>query len=171
MTSHGNRGLLLAEKGIRPIGIDHDTCTVCAGGLVLQSGTARVVPAVATTSAVPDCSTNHDSADRIVVNFYSTTITILQKARETCVFDVLYRCSSLSAFAQRRVTTGQLVTSQLSVGMWRHKSPPSRLFTQPFIQAQIKENIKAPRHWPLRGKFIGDRWIPRTKSQMTSSFF
>ena len=22
---------------------------------------------------------------------------------------------------------------------------------QPFVQAQIKENIKAPRHWPLRG--------------------
>ena len=28
------------------------------------------------------------------------------------------------------------------------KSPASRLFTQPFIRAQIKENIKAPRHWP-----------------------
>ena len=32
---------------------------------------------------------------------------------------------------------------------WRLKSPASRLFTQPFIQAQIKENISAPRHWPL----------------------
>ena len=39
------------------------------------------------------------------------------------------------------------------------------LFTQPFIQAQIKENIKAPRHWPLCGEFTGDRWIPRTKGQ------
>ena len=27
----------------------------------------------------------------------------------------------------------------------------SRLFTRPFIQAQIKENIKAPRHWPFAG--------------------
>ena len=35
----------------------------------------------------------------------------------------------------------------------------SRLFTQPFIQAQINENIKAPRHWPLWGEFTGDRWI------------
>ena len=26
---------------------------------------------------------------------------------------------------------------------WRLKSPASRLFTQPFIRAQIKENIKA----------------------------
>ena len=33
----------------------------------------------------------------------------------------------------------------------------SLLFTQPFIQAQIKENIKAPRHWPLCGEFTGHR--------------
>ena len=26
-------------------------------------------------------------------------------------------------------------------------------FLQPFIQAEIKENIKAPRHWPLCGEF------------------
>ena len=31
----------------------------------------------------------------------------------------------------------------------RLKSPASRLFTQLFIQTQIKENIKAVRHWPL----------------------
>ena len=41
----------------------------------------------------------------------------------------------------------------------------SRLFTQPIIQAQIKENIKAPRHWALCGEFTGDRWIPRIKGQ------
>ena len=29
----------------------------------------------------------------------------------------------------------------------RFNSPASRLFAQPFIQAQIKENIKASRHW------------------------
>ena len=29
---------------------------------------------------------------------------------------------------------------------WRLKSPASRLFTQTFIQAQINEHIKAPRH-------------------------
>ena len=44
------------------------------------------------------------------------------------------------------------------------KWPASRLFTQPFIQAQMKENIKYPRHWPLWGKFTGDRWISRTKA-------
>ena len=35
----------------------------------------------------------------------------------------------------------------------------------PFVQAQIKENIKAPRHWPLRGESTGVRWIPLTKRQ------
>ena len=48
---------------------------------------------------------------------------------------------------------------------WRLKSPASQLFTQRFFQAQIKENIKASRHWPLCGEFTGDRWIPRTKGQ------
>ena len=48
---------------------------------------------------------------------------------------------------------------------WRLKSPASRLFTQAFIQPQIKECIKAPRHWPLCVEFIGDRWIPRTTGQ------
>ena len=48
---------------------------------------------------------------------------------------------------------------------WRLKSPALRLFTQSFIQAQIKENIKAPRHWLLCREFTGDRWIPHTKGQ------
>ena len=62
---------------------------------------------------------------------------------------------------------------------WRLKSSTSPLFTQSCIQAQFKENIKAPRHWPLCGEFTGHRWIPRTKGQsrgkcfhlMTSSWF
>ena len=39
---------------------------------------------------------------------------------------------------------------------WSLKSPASRLFTQLFIQARIKENIKAPRHWLLCEKFTGE---------------
>ena len=34
-----------------------------------------------------------------------------------------------------------------------------------FFQAQIKEDIQAPRHWPLWGEFTGDRWIRSTKGQ------
>ena len=56
---------------------------------------------------------------------------------------------------------------------WRFKSTASPLFTQPFIQEQIKENIKAPRHWPLWGDIIGHR-RPVTRKcfhLMTSSCF
>ena len=38
-------------------------------------------------------------------------------------------------------------------------------FAQPFVQAPIKEKMTATRHWPLWGKFTGDRWIPLTKSK------
>ena len=54
---------------------------------------------------------------------------------------------------------------------WRLKSPISPLFTKPFIQAQIKENIKAPRHWPLYVEFTGDRWIQRTNGQQRRKCF
>ena len=66
----------------------------------------------------------------------------------------------------------------VSTLQWRHherdgdfKSATSPLFTQMFIQAQIKENIKAPRHWPLWGEFTGDRWIPSTKGQWRGKCF
>ena len=64
------------------------------------------------------------------------------------------------------------IYTHLKILQWRHNECDgvsnhqlrdcllNRLF-----KAQIKENIKAPRHWPLWGEFIGDRWIPRTKGQ------
>ena len=54
---------------------------------------------------------------------------------------------------------------------WRHNelygvsNHRPRLFTQPFIEEQIKENIKTPRHAALCGEFPGDRLIPCTKGQ------
>ena len=53
----------------------------------------------------------------------------------------------------------------------RLKSPALRLFTRPFIRAQIKENIKATRHWPLCREFTGDQWIPRTTDQWRGKCF
>ena len=35
----------------------------------------------------------------------------------------------------------------------RLKSPAYRLFPQPCVQAEIKENTKAPHYWPLTGEF------------------
>ena len=40
------------------------------------------------------------------------------------------------------------------------------LFTKPFIQTQIKENIKFPLHWPLCGEFTGAGKFP---AQMASN--
>ena len=40
----------------------------------------------------------------------------------------------------------------------------SRLFTQSCIQAQIKENTKAPRHWPLCGEFTGTGEFPAQRA-------
>ena len=48
---------------------------------------------------------------------------------------------------------------------WRLKSRASRFFTQPFVQAQIKGNIKALRLWPLWGESTGNQWIPLREGQ------
>ena len=48
----------------------------------------------------------------------------------------------------------------------RPKSPASR-----FVQVQIKESIKAPRHWLLWGEFTVDQWIPHTKGQWRGKCF
>ena len=53
---------------------------------------------------------------------------------------------------------------------WRLKSPALRLFTEQLIQAQIKDNIQAPRHWPLCGEFTGNRWIPRKMASNAEIF-
>ena len=47
------------------------------------------------------------------------------------------------------------ITLRSQWASWRLKSPASRLFAQPFVQAHIKENIKVPRHWPLWGESTG----------------
>ena len=56
---------------------------------------------------------------------------------------------------------------------WRHNvrddpnhQPHDCLLNRWFgIRTQIKENIKAPRHWPLCGEFTGEQWISRDNGQ------
>ena len=38
------------------------------------------------------------------------------------------------------------------------------MFTHSFIRVQIKENIKAPRHWPLCGEFTGTGEFPAQRA-------
>ena len=46
----------------------------------------------------------------------------------------------------------------------------STVFTQPFIQTQIKENIKTLRHWPLCGDFTGTGEFPAQRSVTRKMF-
>ena len=73
-------------------------------------------------------------------------------------------CMWLLKFAIRQ-QCGLLITVTSQWAWWRLKSTASWWFAQPFVQPKIKENIKAPCHWPLCGEFTGDRWIPLTKGQ------
>ena len=45
------------------------------------------------------------------------------------------------------------------------------VYSSVFFQAEIKENIKAPRYWTLWGESTGDRWILRTKAQWREKMF
>ena len=63
------------------------------------------------------------------------------------------------------VAVGVLATHYSDVKMGGIASHVTSLTTVYSIQTYIKENIKAPRHWPLCGDFNGDRWIPRTIGQ------
>ena len=67
---------------------------------------------------------------------------LICKTSKHCQIRIIGSCNQ--SFTHLCIT----VTSLWS--RWRLKSPASRLFAQPSVQAQIKKNIK-PRHWPLCG--------------------
>ena len=67
---------------------------------------------------------------------------------------------------------------QLTSLQWRHNKRDVVSNHQPhdfllilLSQVQFKENIKAPRHWPLCGEFTGGRWIPHTKGHYRGKCF
>ena len=88
--------------------------------------------------------------------------------------DLKINCRDLTALQARR--HGGIMTVALH---WRHNDydgvsnhqPHAWLFTQSFIQAQIKENITAPRHWPLCGEFTGTGEFPAQKASKRGKCF
>ena len=92
----------------------------------------------------------------LITNLYMICPILLLEVLNTCLL-VTYHFRNGG-----RVPGKSLLLWTITMTRWRLKSSALRLFTQPFIQAQIKENIKAPRLWPLWGEFTGDRWILRT---------
>ena len=77
----------------------------------------------------------------------------IRRSHDRRIFDIGITISENTVFILRRDPVRPLEWAR-----WRLKSAASRLFTRPFIQAQIKGNIKAPRHWPLWGEFTGHQW-------------
>ena len=78
--------------------------------------------------------------------------------------------NGLQAFACRWTIRSQVWKSQLT-NMTLHyndiimSAVASQITSISIVCSTVKENIKAPRHWPLCGEFTDDRWIPRTKDQ------
>ena len=76
---------------------------------------------------------------------------------------------SAQSFTFRWYLVSQIETCSLQ---WRHNERDGvsnhqlrDCLLNRLYKAQIKENIKAPRHWPLWGEFTGDWLIPRTNDQ------
>ena len=95
--------------------------------LVLQSRTARVVPAVArplaaalagTTSAVPDCSTSHDNADRISGQFLFYHDHNFTKSKGNLRFRRLVPLFVPIGVCVRTHDDG--TASDITIGLWRH---------------------------------------------------
>ena len=67
------------------------------------------------------------------------------------------QCHLKNTNTMDHIGEGQVFTVKSLWVRWRLKSPASPLFAQLLVQAQIKENIKAPCRWPFCGEFTGDR--------------
>ena len=59
---------------------------------------------------------------------------------------------------------------RLSKLWWSLISQASPLFAQPLVQARIKVNSKALRHWTFWWVFTRNRWIPAQKASNVETF-
>ena len=89
---------------------------------------------------------------------------ILKSDPDSCSIEgIHFPC--FTSLLHKQLAKHDIHYNDVIMGAIASQTPASRLFAQSFIQTQIKENIKALRHWPLCGEFTGDRWIPRTNGQ------
>ena len=81
---------------------------------------------------------------------------------------ILHSIHNIKSFCIDKQILGMIFPYTYISLRWRHNECDGVSNHQPhdcLLKAQIKENIKPPRHWPLWGEFTGDRRIPRTKGQ------
>ena len=74
------------------------------------------------------------------------------------VYEEWYK-STESCQEDQNKTTCTIITVTSYSMQWHLKSPASRLFTQTFVEAQIKENITAPCYWYMRTSGLGFVWV------------
>ena len=92
---------------------------------------------------------------RIILKEMSETYHYPSKTKHmepVCILPVMYvtYCARYLNICYFRAVTSWWVR-------WRLKSPTSRLFAQPFVEAQIKENIKVPPDWAFARRI---HWWP-----------
>ena len=114
--------LIEAEWRICVIGIDHDAVCAGVGGTAIRHSTScagrRAAAPAGTTSAVPDGSTTHDSADRISGQFLFYHDHNFTKSKGNLRFQ---RLVPLFVPIGVCVTTHDDGTaSDVTIGMWRH---------------------------------------------------
>ena len=85
-------------------------------------------------------------------------------ARCLLIFERCYQYHRAKRWSYGVSSNNRTHYNDVIMGAMRLKSPASRLFAQPFIQVQIKENIKASRHWPLWGELTGEFPAQRTSN-------
>ena len=122
MVTKDHYGKFVLKKMCWTIGIDHDTVCAGVGGTAIRHSTScagrRAAAPAGTTSAVPDGSTTHSSADRISGQFlfyhdhnFTKSKGNLRFQRHVPLFVPIGVC----------VTTHDDGTaSDVTIGMWRH---------------------------------------------------
>ena len=81
--------------------------------------------------------------------------------------DMSYRLVKITSF----VGKGSVPLKYVIMGSMASQITSFTIVCSSVFQAQVKENMKAPRHWPLRGELTRDPWIPRTKDQKHGKYF
>ena len=79
------------------------------------------------------------------------------------------RCLVLPIWLPHTAMSTNLITVTYQWASWRLKSPASRLFSQSFVQAYIKENIRAQRYWPVWAESTDDQWFPSQRASNTEN--
>ena len=138
------------------------------------SASFRHAPSTSSLCFVPRCV---KMVQFNIIEITKNLRSILEGRMQSSAYFFILALLSLLVSLPLIVNGGNAFTWQISlqrrhnerVGVSNHL--PRDCLLNRLFKAQIKENIKAPRHWPLWGEFTGDPWIPRTKGQLRGKCF